>query len=596
MDKLTVADDTTYILSNATALVVGTLTLGKNAKLILDKGYVEADALSLGDGCEVTAAFRAAGTLVAKSCGEQKGSFTLNVSVPSGTTALAYPVTRGLMLDEAKTTFSLTDPDGTLSDVHFERGNVYIAPTISPDPSATEWTGAVDESWANAGNWTMSPVENADLVFNGFANLDVDHEVSGDVDYKSLTFKDTAGPFVISGQTLAFAKGSTVGQIVSKSYADQHIACDFTLDANDADSGIFATAGRGAIYMDGTVDDKKFSDYTCHFSLGGTVVFSGTATLRGFLFKNNTSAICRVAPGGKVSVVEQSNNSSQTLGNGSIYVDEDGVFEWASTCDKPFQWSTKSSHAVNGTMNIARTILSKGDMTFTGTGTLNLCATNDLACNALDGTANTTVNLNGGLRVNINNPIFRTTYNGLEKYYARISAEDGTTLGAYRDWTYGLGAITNSEIITSTAADRALAYTGTLTVDTEDPDTSVGHTLTFADPIVGGGTLVKAGAGTLVLASDENSIPAGVTLNGGALAVKSPIATGALKFAGGGVTVPKSERGSYADWATVVTAASIEGDPVETSGKYELRVVDGEGETKLLQAKYNARGLLLILR
>lgn len=590
-DKLTVADNTTYVLSNATALVVSELSLGKGAKLVMNTGYISADTITLGDGCEITVPFRAAGSLVAKGSGVQQGTFTLNVTVPSGTAQAAYPVVNGLALDPSKTTFNLVDPDGNLSNVHYECNGLYIAPAVTTDPTVSEWTGAVDGSWAKTGNWTIAPTADAAAYFIGFNHLAVDHDV--DTTPASITFRDTAGPFVISGRELAFPKANAA-QITSSSYADQRIACDFSLAAIAADSGIFATSGRGRIIFDGKVDVKKFTDYTTHFNLSGEVAFSGLATLRGL--KMASGAVCRVLDGGDVSVVEQSNNFAQSLNNGSIKVDEGGSFTWASTCDRSFLWTIASSHVVNGTMNIARTIQAKGDMTFTGTGTLNLCATNDTVCNSIEESVNTTVNLKGGIRANINNPIFRTTYNGREKYYARISAENGTTLGAYRDWTYGLGAITNSEIITSTPADRALAYTGTLTVDTEDPDTSVGHTITFADPIVGGGTLVKAGAGALVLASDENSIPSGVTLNGGALAVKSPLTTGALKFAGGGVTVPKSERGSYADWTTIVTAASIEGDPVETSGKYELRVVDGEGDTKLLQAKYKAKGLLLLLR
>ena len=590
-DKLTVADNTTYVLSNATALAVSELSLGKGAKLAMNTGYISADKITLGDGCEITVPFRAAGSLVANGSGVQQGAFTLNVTVPPGTAQVAYPIVRGFALDPSKTTFNLVDPDGNLSNVHYEYDGLYIAPTVTPDPTVSEWTGAVDGSWEKSGNWTIAPTADAAAYFSGFNHLAVNHDV--DTTPASITFRDTAGPFVISGKELAFPKANAA-QITSSSYADQRIACDFSLAAIAANSGIFATSGRGRIIFDGKVDVKKFTDYTTHFNLSGEVAFAGQVTLRGF--KMASGAICRVLEGGDVSVVEQSNNSGQSLNNGSIKVDEGGSFAWASTCDRPFLWTVNSSHTVNGTMNIARTIQAKGNMTFTGTGTLNLCATNDTVCNSLEGTANTTVNLKGGIRTNVNNPIFRTTYNGREKYSARISAEDGTTLGAYRDWTYGLGAITNSEIITSTPADRALAIAGTVTVDTSDPATDDPHTITFTDPIVGDGTLVKTGAGTLALVSDANDIRTGLTLEGGAVSLAHPIATGSLKFDGGGVTVPKSERGSYADWATVVTAASIEGDPVETSGKYELRVVDGEGDTKLLQAKYKAKGLLLILR
>jgi autotransporter-associated beta strand protein len=70
-------------------------------------------------------------------------------------------------------------------------------------------------------------------------------------------------------------------------------------------------------------------------------------------------------------------------------------------------------------------------------------------------------------------------------------------------------------------ADRALLVASplsALTVDTQDPESGIGHAVTFSDPVIGYGKLVKQGAGTLVLASDANAVTGGVSVVEGALA------------------------------------------------------------------------------
>ena len=93
-----------------------------------------------------------------------------------------------------------------------------------------------------------------------------------------------------------------------------------------------------------------------------------------------------------------------------------------------------------------------------------------------------------------------------------VCATNGSpTLGATCDWTYGPDVATYPGA-TSAAADRAtvIATNATLVVDTEDPDTQAAHTITFADPFGGPGTLAKTGVGTLVLqtaaTADETSL------------------------------------------------------------------------------------------
>ena len=563
--SVSVGDGTTLsVVSDAQQLKAGSLALGDDAKLNWTISTL--GALDLG-GFSLT------------------GNATLTLTIPSGTKQALIPAVIGGKLKADGLAVVLDNKSTTSYSYSICDGNLYVhTSAVTPTAGVAEWTGGGDgTSWADGENWVVAPESGANtpVYFNGFSNLNVTVDQSG-LSYKQLFFRGSAASFVLTGEplTLTSMTSGDNSAIVSHGTAPIAIANDITL------SGVgtaLSTDPKSCVTLSGVVTGPNGL-----MSLDGVFAFAGTASFKRLSFMNGHSDTkLIVANGGTVNLT-----GDPDLRSGTLVVMEGGTLNFTKTCTGGWDLlSALSAGAViDGTVHVAngfgtRTATAQA---ISGTGRL------DIGYSTIPGTVSSVCNLTGGITLNVSNAWF-TTIAGKETLTAKVNLDNGI-LGAKGDWTYGVDPAADPVAITSTAADRALAYTGTLTVDTEDPDTAVGHTITFADPIVGGGTLVKAGAGTLVLASDENSIPSGVTLAGGALAVKSPITTGALKFAGGGVTVPKSERGSYADWTTIVTAASIEGDPVDPTGKYELRVVDGEGDTKLLQAKYNARGLLLILR
>jgi len=158
-----------------------------------------------------------------------------------------------------------------------------------------------------------------------------------------------------------------------------------------------------------------------------------------------------------------------------------------------------------------------------------------------------------------------------------ISAKETPTLGARCDWTYGPAAGAEPE---TAATDRALVVVkdATLTIDTEDPETGVGHTITFADPIFAEGDVVKAGAGTLAFATSETLIKGSFRLTGGEIALSGGLADAAKSA-----------------WVPVVAASSFEGLDAAMSPLYRRRVVAREDGLFQLEVR-EAVGAVLILR
>ena len=148
-----------------------------------------------------------------------------------------------------------------------------------------------------------------------------------------------------------------------------------------------------------------------------------------------------------------------------------------------------------------------------------------------------------------------------------IAVTETPVLGATRDWTYGPE---EGAVPTMAESERALtvAADSTLTIDTQDPETSEGHTIAFVDPIVGEGNVVKTGAGTLLLATTNSVIGGSFSVTGGAIAVSDEIFARAEKR-----------------WTTVMSARSFEGVSEALPSTLRGRVTVGEGGSACLQVR-----------
>ena len=218
-----------------------------------------------------------------------------------------------------------------------------------------------------------------------------------------------------------------------------------------------------------------------------------------------------VLDGGSVSISEANIRIAHGL---PFRIDAGGHMSIAGT---GFGWGGSATKVltgkmyVDGTLDITAPLDGYKEMQFIGSGRVDLKGGADASKDTRDIVL---IGHKDGLTCGI-----LDWHSAVGANIVRLVAENQVRLVALADGTYGPAA---GETSGSTALERAFLIRdfATLEVHTTDPDAAepVARTLTFVDPIVGGGALVKKGAGTLVLASGENAVTGGVTIAEGTLA------------------------------------------------------------------------------
>jgi len=229
-----------------------------------------------------------------------------------------------------------------------------------------------------------------------------------------------------------------------------------------------------------------------------------------------------------------------------------------------------ASHSVHGLIDIGVPYSAYGTKRFYGTGRVDVASTKGHASGA------GVMEIGEGLRLYLGS--WSTVTANAADSAMTIRVGSAATIGAKADFTYGPAAgVTTS----TTAAERALVTEGLyapLTIDTSDPDTGVGHAITFADPVVAGGDVFVKGAGAVCFASGEDSF--GFNL--------SFAPTVALKLS------PSQRVAALSGWSPVVTAAKIEGMPMSEEG-VRMRVADNGDGTQSVEC-FVKSGIRIVIR
>ena len=265
-----------------------------------------------------------------------------------------------------------------------------------------------------------------------------------------------------------------------------------------------------------------------------------------------------------------------------------------------YYWTSyPHDYFVNGIFDCRIPLGGTTTMDISGTGTVYLAST-------ISTGGDCDVYLGGGIRVI---PASWQTVTDSANPGKRIRPVITTwaTFGATNDWTYGVADGVTPTTEPAARAINLMRPLSTLTVDTADPMTGIGHSVTFADPVAGHGKLVKDGVGTLVLASMGNDIRGGVTVKGGSLAWTAPQLIGklaaekgtALKFGlvdgepvkltvasdldlDGVGLAPFGDTGDFTKWVTVIETtgdAKIVGAPI-VPDEVKCRVVGNRLQLK----------------
>ena len=408
-------------------------------------------------------------------------------------------------------------------------------PTFPYGDTVYAWTGAASSSWNEAGNWTKNavPYGSTEAYFARVDNANVVYDLTGSYagQIRNLTFHSSCGPFLVTGGELKPSYGSATSQSLTSDSEFPVVVSNFVACAS-APGGSIMNRGKSYVALVGGGSTKGI------LRVRGEVRLGGEWTATNVLEAVQTTAGARAT---KLTVLE----------GGTLSMVSDGT-----------PVVPPKNARIDGGLVLDGALEGLDDLNWTGSGVVKM--TGDSAFGT-----DQTLTVCDGLHL-VPTTDWKTTSATLGGV-SKIAFDATATLGAVRDWTYGPASGASSSARALTVAAGA-----TLTIDTEDPTTGMGHAITFADPICGAGNVVKTGAGTLVLATGDSQIEGSFAVAEGGLELD-----GALAAASG--------------WVRVLTAASFDGVEEALGSRYKCRFVEAGNGLTALEVK-SVGGLILIFR
>ena len=448
-------------------------------------------------------------------------------------------------------------------------GTTDMTPNAS---SSSEWCGGSGGNLSTAANWSKGSAPDLTTGGNSVSFKTMQGVVTNDVDNASLRQINVAascGPVLMRGKPISAAapfSRSSASAIRNVGMFPLVFENDVVGPASCANFNVMACGSFQKIstyvaFMGKLTVESPVFDVVGHVLIGGEA--TANSIWMNAKYSEGRNSMLEVLSGGSMTVSSQSNAFDKASCT-SLRVNEGGVLSFTGGT---FDNRTASKHRVFGLMDIDVPLASTAALSFAGSGRVYVASTRSSA------TA-TPVKIGEGLRL-CPKSWDTVTSDGVAPI--TIYAETRATIGAKADWTYGPAAGVSTA---TTPVQRALVTEdiyAPLTIDTTDPDTGVGHTITFADPILAAGDVEVKGAGAVCFASGEDSF-------GGKLSFDGQV-TLALSDA--------QHRAALDGWADILTAAKIEGLPRAAEG-VKMQVVDNGDGTQSLRLRISGGFKFLI--
>ena len=418
------------------------------------------------------------------------------------------------------------------------------------------WIGASTEggNTSDGANWAKGePIgssSNNKLYFDGFNNLYVTNKTPN-LSFGHCYFKNTAGPFVIRGESVKPNSYAYDNDASSSFVSKMPFPITIEADVNNSASRLSALADSGSIRFAGYVNGKKGFFYSGDIRISGNVyadsIYPRTSS-------TDSATELEVMNGGQVTVSNQVDMSSS---GGTTYralfypesrlnIRKGGVVRFLNHSSGASRFGMLTSplgseHFVDGELEVLCPMVGTVPMVFGGSGKMHVETT-------MSSNKNASVVIGGGLTFTSGK--FYTVTEENPDCSINIVVTNSATFGAVKNWSYG----PQEGVATSTEPyDRAvqIAEGATLTVDSGD------YTITFGEHIIGDGRLVFAEGAKIQL--------------GGSLA-----------------------QAAKGNWIPFATVREIEGMPV-VPAHYLVRVVDNDNGTDSLEVKIRL-GLSIVIR
>ena len=460
-----------------------------------------------------------------------------------------------------------------------------VANPDSETESVWTWIGAADGNWTPPANWAINknnkernkyPGANQTIVFAGLGTTVITNNLGGVLAFNKMQFKKGAAVVRFRGEPFEMTATAVSGASMAvKMDTPDRTAVVFENRVRSTSTTYHSSAaGVGSIsYLCGFTGESAIFNVIGDNRLGGESEFMAL-NVGGIYTTDSTSGSnpsLALITNAVVTVTAQTNDLAYS-GNFSLRVEAGAKLQFANSGNRSdvryrptFAFANTTIH---GLLDIGIPFYVVGDQKFYGRGAIAVdCVRGDV-------TGSGRVCIGDGL--SLYSTGFDTVSAENPDSAVSVLAESDAAIGATCDWTYGPAAGVTTA---TTAADRALRSAGvyaTLTVDTEDPGTGAGHRITFADPILAAGDLVKAGAGTLVFETTGNTVAERFTVEEGTLALGPSLA-------------------ANADWTDVLTAKEIVLSDGCMADGFKMKIVVNDDGTATLQMKPK-RGLVLLVR
>lgn len=450
-----------------------------------------------------------------------------------------------------------------------------VVDEIPNDPTEGSWYWVGGSgNWTDGNNWnvnknntdhTGSPGDGSSPNFAGVSGVAITNNTGGTLSLGQMYFMNGTTALRFCGSPFELTKtfvNSSASAVNVGNYAYAPFVA-FETPVSSPNSVVWVSPGRGTLSF-----LKGFDITGGHFSYCGTVRLAGESEMGGLwpYFKNDaqTRTELVLVTGAVVTVTSQATNFTTKC---AFRIGEDAQLKFTGG---ELVESGEVVHSVHGLIDVDIPYSTCRTNRFYGSGRVDVASTKGHA------SGSGAMEIGEGLRLYLKS--WSTVTANAADSAMTIRLGSAATVGAKADFTYGPAAGVSTS---TTAADRALVTEGLyapLTIDTTDPDTGVGHTITFADPIAAGGDVFVKGSGAVCFASGADSFGYNLSFE--------PTVT--LKL------TPAQRESALGAWLPIATAAKIEGEPT-TEGDVRVHVVSNADGTQSVECRVRA-GMAIIVR
>lgn len=472
--------------------------------------FARADCLKLGVGAslKLTAGLSA---LEVGECAFAENA-TIQVEVPAGikdVQPILVPVSASVNFSDYMSRVQLVGLGADTVQLQCINGCIVVVSSLAGSHDYEfMWTGSANDGmWNTESNWNNFPVKWKALYFSGTNHIsEIITNISGTIMHNGLHFVDGLSPFVLKSNANPFELSSKeYGKFSAgiSSMAD----CPVTIDGdviihsnnnNPCYTLALVSLGRSYIHL-----KRKISRVSNNMEFlirpMGDIRFEGEVLCSNVMFSATSDdrrySAVTVLNGAKMDVRTQCSNLVE---KGVFRVNEGGQL---SISGARYRWMVENDfpHEIDGIMTVTAPIASVGRQTYCGGGVLNIGS----VISDAEGTGE--LQLAGNIEFR-QNASWATVTSIAPNNPITLSVVDSPVIKAVSDWSYGPDSVQTD----TTESDRALkiAKNGQLCVD------SASHTVTFADPVQGDGSLKIVG-GIVKFLSAENYLYGGLNVDSG---------------------------------------------------------------------------------